>query len=403
MPTVHLTDAIVRRLEPPATGNRITYDDTVRGFGARVTTNGAKAYVLTYSVRGSGRQRRYTIGGCDRWTATDARQRAKELKAEIDRGGDPLADIESEREAPDMGDLVERFREVHFPRLRPSTQADYTLMLKSHVVPHFGERRKVRDVVFADIDRLHRRITEAGHAYRANRVLALLSKMFSLAVVWSWRETNPCKGVRRNREHHRRRYLTQDELARLTKALADEPDRDMVDVMRALLLTGARRGEVLSMRWADLDLGVGAWSKPPSGVKQGEHHQVPLSAPARQLLAERLARRTGDSPFVFPGDGSKGHLMNVWRAWKRLLEASGIAGVRLHDLRHSFASELVSGGASLPLIGSLLGHSNFATTNRYAHLYTDVQRAAVERVGAAIESAGKPALEPTPIRRRPRT
>src|SRR4051794_27057726 len=109
MPTVRLTNAVVQHLEPPATGNRIAYDDTVKGFGARVTANGAKAYVLTYSVRGSGRQRRYTIGGADRWTASDARQRAKELKAEIDQGADPLADIKAEREAPTMADLIERF------------------------------------------------------------------------------------------------------------------------------------------------------------------------------------------------------------------------------------------------------------------------------------------------------
>jgi integrase len=404
MATVHLTDQLVRSLEPPTTGNRITYDDTVKGLGARVTSNGARAFILTYSVRGSGRQRRYTIGGCDRWTATDARAEARRLKALVDAGGDPLRDLQDEREAPTMADLIACFREEHFPRLRPSTRADYTLMLKGHVVPFFGERRKVRDVVFADVDRLHRRITEAGHGYRANRVLALVSKMFALAVVWGWRETNPCKGIKRNREHHRRRYLMPDELARLTKVLAEEPDRDFVDIIRLLLLTGARRGEVRSMKWADLDLGAGTWSKPPSGVKQHEHHQVPLSAPARQILAERLARKTDDSEFVFPGDGSKGHLMNVWRAWRRLLEAAGITGLRLHDLRHSFASELVSGGASLPLIGALLGHSNPATTSRYSHLYTDVQVAAVERVGAAVMNAGKTgSAEVTPLKKRRRS
>src|SRR5258708_1626001 len=108
MATAHLTDALVRHLEPPAAGNKITYDTAVKGFGARVTAAAAKSFVLPYTVRGSGRQRRYTIGGADRWTATDARRRAKELKAEIDQGADPLADIKAEREAPTMADLIER-------------------------------------------------------------------------------------------------------------------------------------------------------------------------------------------------------------------------------------------------------------------------------------------------------
>src|SRR5262245_4111265 len=125
MGTVRLTDALIRRLEAPANGNRITYDSSVTGFGARVTANGVRSFVLTYVIRGSGRQRRYTLGGCDRWTATDARAEAKRLKAFIDQGGDPLGALEVEREAPDMADLVSRFQEEHLPRLRKLSADDY--------------------------------------------------------------------------------------------------------------------------------------------------------------------------------------------------------------------------------------------------------------------------------------
>jgi hypothetical protein len=142
MATVRLTDALVRRLEAPANSNRITYDSAVTGFGARVTAAGARSYVLTYVVRGSGRQRRYTIGGCDRWTATDARAEARRLKALIDQGGDPLADIEAERAAPDMADLVARFQEEHFPRLRKLSADDYERLLRNYVLPHFSRHRK---------------------------------------------------------------------------------------------------------------------------------------------------------------------------------------------------------------------------------------------------------------------
>jgi integrase len=135
------------------------------------------------------------------------------------------------------------------------------------------------------------------------------------------------------------------------------------------------------------------WSKPPSSTKQKEHHQVPLSAPALQLLSEiqRRQKRAGErSRFVFPGIGGTGHLVEIKKSWAQICKAAGIEGLRVHDLRHSYASQLVSGGASLPLIGALLGHSNPTTTARYAHLFHDPLKAATEKVGAVIAAAGKP-------------
>jgi integrase len=397
MPAVHLTDALVRRLEAPTTGNKITYDTAVKGFGARVTANGARSYVLTYSTH-AGRQRRITIGSFPDWNTTQARERAKELKREVDAGGDPLGAIEDARAAPTMADLVSRFEAEHLVRKRKTTAADYRLMIKTYVAPHF-DNRKVQEIAFSDCDALHRKISEAGHLHRANRVAALLSKMFALAIKWNMRVDNPARGIDRNKEHPRRRYLKPDEIQRLTAALIEFPEQDVVDAVRLLLLTGARKDEVLSMKWEHLDIGTGAWKKPPSSVKQNEAHEVPLSAPARMLLAERMGQKADDETYVFPGRGGRHHLGDFWHSWRRLLKAAGIKNLRIHDLRHSFASELVSGGASLPMIGSLLGHRNPATTNRYAHLYPDAQLAAVERVGAAITNAGKEAPPPTPLRR----
>jgi integrase len=398
MGATHLTDRVVRALEPPATGNRITYDAAVKGFGARITANNARSYVLTYSTH-AGRQRRITIGSFPDWNTTQARERAKELKREVDAGGDPLADLQSEREAPTMLDLIERFEQEHLVRKRETTAADYRLMIKTYIVPAFGSR-KVQEITFADCDGLHRKISKAGYPVRANRAIAMLSTMFALSIKWKWRTDNPCKGIERNREHHRRRYMSSDELTRLTKALAEFPDKDVADIVKILLMTGSRRGEVLSMKFEDLNLGLGIWKKPPSNTKQNEPHEVPLSAPVCMLLAPRYV--DGATGFVFPGVGRRGHRAVVFRAWRRLCEAAGIDGLRLHDLRHQFASELVSSGASLPLIGSLLGHKSPSTTSRYSHLFTDVQRAAVERVGAAVTNAGKPTAEPTPLKRRGR-
>jgi integrase len=400
-----LTDAIIRRLPTPAKGSRKTYDSGgVKGFGICITAGNARSFILRYRVRGSGRERCYTIGGFPNWSTTAARKKARDLKRLIDDGHDPLADIEAEREAPTVADLIKRFEAEHMPRLRASSQVDYSRMVRVHIAPHFGKHARVTDVVSADIDALHHKITKAGHGHRANRVIAVLSKMFSLSVRWKMRTDNPCQGVEKNQEPKRERYLEGDELARLTAALTEYPDQQTANVFRLLLLTGARRGEVLTMRWADIDLTTGKWTKPASTTKQKRQHRTPLSAPVRQLLSEiQEAQTSNRKPLpehVFAGNGSEAHIIRIQRAWRTILKAAGIDGLRIHDLRHSFASELVSSGASLPLIGALLGHSNPNTTARYAHLFDDPLKQAVERVGAVIAAAGKPAKEPTPMRKR---
>jgi integrase len=393
-----LTDTIVRRLPPPLKGKQITPDSEVPGFGIRVTANGARSYVLRYTTRAAGRERTYTIGDATVWRTTDAREKARELRREVEDGGDPLGAIEDERAAPTMLDLIERFRAEHLPRKRPSTRGDYERMLANHIGPHFGQQTKIADVRFEDIDALHRKITSTGSTYAANRCVAVLSKMFNLAVRWRMRPDNPAKGIERNTEFHRRRYLSGDELVALTKALAKHFDKGAADAIRLLLLTGARRGEVLAMRWADVADGV--WSKLPSSTKQKDHHQVPLSAPAQQLLAEIRKRQRPRAPFVFPGDGATGHRVELKRDWAALCKAAGIEGLRIHDLRHSYASQAISGGASLALVGALLGHSNPITTSRYAHLMRDPLKEATERVGAVITAAGQPAKPALKFKRR---
>jgi integrase len=398
-----LSDALVKRLPVPEQGSRISYDLDVPGFGIRVTAADARAFVLNYRTKG-GRERRITIGGFPNWRTADARRKARELKRLIDDGGDPLADIEAERGSPTVAELCDRFEREHLPRKRPGTAVDYRSMLARHIRPHFGKSVKVAEVTTDSVEHLHRRITSAGSPYRANNVLRVASKMFNLAVRWQYRDDNPCKGIEKNYESKRKRYLSGDELTRLTAALAKHPDKQAADCFRLLLLTGARRGEVLAMRWADLDLTAGKWIKPGSATKQKTEHEAPLSAVALRLLSEiRAAQTSKNKPlgeFVFPGNGSNRHVVRIQRVWRNLCKAAKLSNLRIHDLRHSFASQLVSSGASLPLIGQLLGHSNPTTTHRYAHLFDDPQRAAVEKVGAVIANAGKPPNEPTLLKRR---
>jgi integrase len=381
-----LTDAAIKRLRAPTKANKITYDDDVAGFGIRITAADARSFVLNYRTR-SGRERRFTIGSYPNWRTTAAREEARRLHRIIDAGGDPLATIETERDAPTMAELCDRFEAEHLPRKRPGTATDYRRMLRNHIRPHFGEHAKVADIDFTHIDALHRKISKAGHKHRANRVVAVLSKTFALAVKWKMRPDNPCKGIEKNPEGKRKRYLSGDELVRLTTALIQHPDRQAANIVRLLLLTGCRRGEALAAKWNDIDLGTGTWTKPASTTKQAADHVAPLSAPARQLLSEIAAKGTDAPEYVFPGHGDGGHRTTIKRNWAQITKAAGITGLRIHDLRHSFASQLASGGASLPLIGALLGHSNPVTTHRYAHLYDDPQRAAVERVGAEVEAA----------------
>jgi integrase len=406
-----LTGSDIRKLQAPAKGNAITYEGgegSVPGFGIRVTAAGARAFIFNYRTR-SGRERRYTIGGWPDWTVTDARKEARRLRRLVDEGGDPLADLEAEREAPTVSDLIARFESEHLTRrCRASTARDYRSALDKYIKPHF-KNMKVADVTSEDCDRLHHKISAAGYRHRANTIAAIMSRLFNLAIRWHMRAdgTNPAKGIERNPETKRKRYLSGDELERLVAALAKYPDKRSADVVRLLLFTGARRGEVLGMRWADLDLTAGIWTKPGSSTKTKVDHVVPLSAPVQQLLSgiqeQQTAKRQALGEYVFPGNGSARHIVEIQRTWRRLCKAAKISGLRIHDLRHSFASQLASGGASLPLIGALLGHTQAQTTHRYAHLFQDPQKAAVERVAAIITAAaGPPAAPPTPLIRRGR-
>jgi integrase len=393
---MRLTDAVCRKLAPPEKGNRIYYDG--HGFGLRVTANGARSFVLSYRTR-DGRARRLTIGDLGAWTAGAARAEAADLRRQIDQGGDPLGERQDERNAETVAELADRFLAEHGARLRPKTLLDYRRIIDHHLRPALG-RHKVKGVTFADIDRLHRQISKTA-PYQANRCLAVLSVMFALAIRWHMRADNPCVGVARNKEHGRERYLTSDELARLLAALDDYRDQRTAAIFRLLLLTGSRRGEVLSMRWEDVDLATGRWAKPHGRTKQKERHVVPLSAAARAILAE-LATETSDlSGFIFPaGRGASGPMRTVEKPWKTICQAAGITGLRTHDLRHSYAAQLASSGVGLYTISRLLGHRKLGTTERYSHLTDAALREATERAGAIL--SGKPAAEIVPLDRRGR-
>jgi integrase len=369
-----LTDKMIKKLPVPNRGNRVTYDDIVKGFGCRVTAAGSRSFVVNYRRKADGLERRYTIGSFPEWTVAGARQEAKRLKREIDGGADPVGEARSEREAPTVADLIDRYMDEQLPRRRPSTQRDYRSMLTAHIRPALG-KRKVASLTYEEIDALHRKVTKESGPYRGNRVIALVSKLCSLAMQWHMRRDNPCRGIERNIELKRKRYLSDVEIIRLAHALDEHLDQEAADMFRLLLMTGARRGEVLAMRWADVDLQRGVWSKPASSTKQAEDHVVPLHPQAIRLLAARK----NSAEFVFPGRATK-HRVDVKKNWAAITRMAGLHGLRIHDLRHSFASILASAGVGLHTIGQLLGHSEPRTTHRYAHLVDAHLRQAIEHV-----------------------
>jgi integrase len=392
-----LTESQARKIEAP-TGkpNRIVWDSdgegkgsAVPGFGLRVSRAGNKSFILDYRI--SGRKRRYTIGRFDdgTWTVKAARERAGKLRQQVDNGIDPLAAERAARGAPTLRDLWARFEAEHLTKRRESTRKAYRSLWKA-----YGGKlaaRKVAELESHEIESQHARIA-AKTPYRANRWLAMLSKMFSLAVRWKWRSDNPCKGIERAPEYRRERYLSGEEITRLLEALKAYAERgpwqeQSANAIRLLILTGARRMEVLAAKWEHFDLESGVWSKPPASTKQKEPHRVPLSGPAVALLSgiER------SSEYVFPGRGTDGHQSDIKNAWAIVTKLAGIENARLHDLRHTYAAHLASAGQSLPIIGALLGHTQAQTTQRYAHLLDDPLRQATERVAGMIDDSKEPA------------
>ena len=398
-----ITDALVRGLVPPVKGNFITYDAAgagqrpVSGFGVRITANGVTAFVMAYRNTG-GRSRILTIGRYGGWSVEAARKRAKELRQAIDAGVDPLEEKQADRSAPTVAQLCDDYIKDHLPKKRALSQEGDKKMITRFILPRL-RNHKVADVTFGQIDALHRSM--ASTPYQANRVAALLSKMFSLAIRWQYRTDNPAKGIERYPEEPRKRYLKNEELTRLTAALDGAADQRSANVIRLCLLTGCRVGEALSAQWEHLDLDVGRWVKPAHTTKQKATHEAPLSDAAVTLLKRILsdAPTAGASvgPFVFPGRVHGTHHDNIKRFWWGIRTDADLAWLRIHDLRHTYASILASAGASLPMIGALLGHTQPAKTARYAPLHDSPPRRLTEQFGHVVN--GTAPAEVVPIRK----
>lgn len=378
-----ITETLARTAPPPAAGNKIIYDTELKGFGLRVTAGGARAFVLNYRI--AALERRYTIGSYPDWSAAAARKEAEGLKRRIDVGDDPMGRRHEDRAAHSIADLCALYEERHLPKKRPNSQRDDRAIIRTIILPRLG-KLKAGSVRYADIDALHRELSRTA-PYRANRLVALLSRIFSLAIRWELVDENPAAGVEKNHEQPRARYLDKSELDRLVTALASYPNQTVANAVRLLLLTGARKTEVLSATWDQFDLDNGYWAKPAASVKQARLHRVPLSIAAVDLLRGMMP--TGAVGFLFEGRSRGKALTDIKKPWATICQTAGLKDVRIHDLRHTYASYLASAGHSLPVIGALLGHTQAQTTQRYAHLLDDPLRAATDQVGRTMTDAGR--------------
>ena len=365
------------------------WDCDVRGFGVRVHPSGRKVYLVKY--RHHGRVIKKTIGPHGTIPPVAARARAAEIITAARTGRDMTGQLLEPRkdEGATVHDLVGRFlAEYVATHCKPSSAHSYEIAIRRHVLPRLG-RRRVAEITRGDAAAMHHQMR--GTPFAANRTLGILSAMFTAAELWGLRPqgSNPCRHVKRFRERRRERFLSDEEYRRLGAALREAEDTGTVAdaaiaAIRLLMLTGCRLSEIMTLRWDQVALEVGELRLPDSKTGAKVVH---LGEPARAVL-RGIASEKGN-PWVIRGRRPGSRLASLHFPWGRIRKRAGLDDVRLHDLRHSFASGGLLVGEGLPMIGKLLGHSQVQTTARYAHLADDPVKAAADRIATRIaEVAG---------------
>lgn len=352
------------------------FDGELSGFHIRISPNGKRTYQLYYRT-GSGQERRPKIGQHGAITCEQARDIAKRWLAEVAMGGDPSLVRTNAREAPTVSQVCDRYLDHSRMRLKSSTCQTYSWLIEKLIKPALGAR-KVGELRRADIESFQRGL--AGTPRNANQAISLLGTIMKYAEAHELIEpgANPCRHVAAFKTSRLERYLSEEETLRLYKAL-DVFEREQraplhaIAAIRLLLTTGCRKNEICTLQWPHVDLESATLNLPDSktGAKR-----VRLNSAAVAILQE--LPRVQDNPFVIVGDRSGKPLVGLQRIWERVRREAGIEDVRLHDLRHNFASQAISMGVPLPIIGALLGHKSLQATSRYAHLADDPIRAASE-------------------------
>ncbi len=410
MPNARITKRSVDALGcPPGKDREVLWDDDLAGFGVVAFPSGSKSYVVQY--RQNGISRRSNIGKHGRLTPDEARSEAKKLLGAVETGVDPIADKKAARGVMTLREAAALYLERHVdPKKKVRTAAEYRRLLEQHILPKLGGKRLL-DIQRANVMSLHLDISKA-RPVTANRAMAVLSAL------WGWAAKiemvsaaeNPVRGLDKNREQGRERFLTDEEFERLGAAIheaetvglpmeidvespnakhAQRPgtrraplDPFAAAAIRLLILTGSRLREILHLKWSDVDLGRSLLFLPDS--KTGKK-TVYLSEQAVEII--RALPRIAGTDYVIAGGKAGRPRADLKRPWAAIRKAAKLQDVRIHDWRHSFASIAVGENMGLPVVGKLLGHANQATTQRYAHLDSNPLKKAADVIGNRIESA----------------
>jgi len=385
---LRLSKRAIDRLQYKGSGGHYVWDEELAGFGVRIYPSGRKSFVAAFRLKG--RQRFATLGRVGEMTPDQARTHAMQVLYQARQGQDPGLGRRARDTEPLMADLAERYLREHAgPKKKASIARQDQRVWEIHILPVLGKRR-VADITRDDVAKLHHSLRATPYA--ANRLRSLLSMSFSLCEVWGWRSdgSNPCRHIKRYKEKGRERFLSPEELRRFSEVLrtAEREQTESPFALAAiwlLLFTGCRCSEIRTLQWTEVDL-------ERQCLRLADSKTGPKVVHLNQLAIEVLKslERDPDNPFVIQGFKPRSPLSTVTPPWYRLRKLAGIEDVRLHDLRHTFASMGASAGLSLPLIGSLLGHSQAATTQRYAHLSADPVREAAEAIGASLSAIVNP-------------
>ena len=380
MTVAKITLSLVKTLQPGS----VVWDWDVKGFGIRRQRQAIK-YVLKSRIRVKDHWFNIgTHGGP--WTPDTARQEAKRMLGEIAAGKNLAVVREQQRSVLSFADVVDRFLEEHGNKVQRRTVTEYERLLRRHAVPALGDR-PIDAIDRAAIAKLHHSL--AATPRQANLLLSVLSKLMGWAAKRGLlpSEVNPCRGIDRYKENKRERFLSAAELSRLGDALREAEQEKTLSpyataAIRLLLLTGARLSEILTLKWDYVDPDNRQLRLPRS--KTGPK-SIYLTTAVEDIL-QSLPRVKGN-PFVVVGEKPGTHLVNLQKPWDRIRARAGLEDVRLHDLRHSYASVGATSGLSLLFVGKLLGHTQASTTQRYAHLAEDPVRQAGEQICQAIATA----------------
>ncbi len=375
-----LTKRFVEAIVPDSEKTLKFWDSEIKGFGLIVLPSGRKTYCIEY--RNADRiKKRLKIAVHGTIKTEKVRDLAKTRLGQVALGEDPAEDKKQVNNLATVEELANNYLERHAYKKRPKSLREDQKLLQNIILPALG-RLKVLYIIRQDLESFHKQYQNTP--YQANRALALLSKMFNLAMSWGWRDDNPATNIPKYQEEKRDRWLDQGELDRLWEVLDSHSDRMTAYVYKFLVLTGARKGEALGATWDQFDLEKGVWTKPSHLTKQKKKEHLPLSEKAVEVLQIVKKRTPKGSLYVFPGRIDGQPLKEIKTFWKTVLKEAKLENVRIHDLRHTHASHLVSSGLSLSIVGKLLGHTQASTTQRYAHLADEPLRHAAELFGSKV-------------------